>query len=290
MIGKIAHRMQSLMTRGDDRTGEIEPATAGLIARLRDEWNVRNDVVARPDRFGLEQLLQVRASNAHPLNDAPLFMREERADAMPAERLDAAGNLQPLDDAFFKRDRYLLGELTGFVDAVFVEVAFRCVLKRRPDPHGFTLYVQGLRSGSFDRIDILRGLAASREGQQAGVVIEGLARVAFWRRASRAPFAGPLVRWLLALARLPRLAHEQRVFQAQTLAWQQRQARHDATVRLELERLRVAIATLEDVDDEIRDSVVDLSNRLHRQNAERTMTNATSRAAHAAASANRTTT
>ena len=270
MLRRLANQVQGLMARSgamlpDD---DGEPAAIGFVERLRDARR-RDDGPDRPEAFGLRQLLATRALGGAAVVDAPAFLRDERATVLPTERMDVDGRPQPLDEAFFARDRYRLPELTGFADAAFVEIAFRCVLKRRADPAGFGNFVRGLRTGSLDRIDVLRGLAGSGEGRRAGVTIDGLARVAFWRRAGRAPVAGPVVRWMLAFVRLPRAAREQRTFQAQTLAWQQRQAVDVQAIRLELERLKVAVAALDDADGEIAATVADLTDRLRESDAAR---------------------
>ena len=68
-----------------------------------------------------------------------------------------------LQPAFEKRDRYQLNELVGFHDEEFVRTAYRAVLGREPDDAGLAEYLGKLRSGHYNKIDILHSLRFSPE-------------------------------------------------------------------------------------------------------------------------------
>src|ERR1044072_7912967 len=102
-----------------------------------------------------------------------------------------------------KRDRYHLNDLLGFHDEVFVRNAYKVILKREPDDSGMAHFLKNLRSGRYSKLDILSILRFSPEGDNVNVRIEGLGKRSVLRKMYRVPVAGYLLRWLVAIARLP---------------------------------------------------------------------------------------
>ncbi|HEY0319362.1 MAG TPA: methyltransferase domain-containing protein [Pyrinomonadaceae bacterium] len=137
------------------------------------------------------------------------------------------------------QDRYALEELLRYYDAEFIEHAYRAILKREPEGTGYALYLEHLRNGRFDRIDILYSLRSSAEGKERNVKIEGLPGRALLRRLYRLPLLGYLVEWLVGVVKLPLLIREQRRFDGYSQAQQERiQARQEERFQEQQERLR----------------------------------------------------
>ena len=218
-LTNFLRRVGTSETTGPSR--DAEAAAVAFVERVRDEWQVRFQIQSAEStsRFDLRALLRRDPEMPRPTYDeATTYMRENLVDALPTARLDRFGRSHPIDGVFLGRRRYELEELTGFSDAVFVGLAFRCLLKRTPDAFGYGNALRALRAGTLDRIDVLRGLSASAEGRAAGIVVRKLPWHTFWRRAMRVPIAGPVINWLRTVARLPRLDRQLRMLEARTIA------------------------------------------------------------------------
>jgi O-antigen chain-terminating methyltransferase len=102
-------------------------------------------------------------------------------------------------------DRALPTTLSGLIalrDREFVESAYRVVLGRPPDGAGLDHYLQALRGGRLDKIDIIGDLRYSREGRVRGVPLQGLGLRYAVRRAARLPLLDWFTRWLDAMRRV----------------------------------------------------------------------------------------
>ena len=96
-----------------------------------------------------------------------------------------------------------IAALAALPDDVFVPAAYRAILGRDPDPRGRENYARQLRSGAYDKVDVLGDLAFSAEGRHKGVAIPGLRWRYAIRRLGRLRGIGGVVRWLRAASRLP---------------------------------------------------------------------------------------
>lgn len=129
-----------------------------------------------------------------------------------------------LSEEFRQRSdaRYHVKELLKYYDEEFIENAYLAILKREPDPVGYERYLEHIRSGRFDRIDVLASLSISAEGREREVKVEGLLWRARLRRLYRLPVLGYLIEWLVVMARLPLLLRQQRQLEEQTQGQQRR--------------------------------------------------------------------
>lgn len=153
-------------------------------------------------------------------------------------------------------DRYTLDELLKYYDAEFIENAYRAILKREPEGSGYKLYLEHLRSGRFDRLDILASLRYSAEGKERNVKIEGLGGRAGVRRLYRLPIIGYFVELLAEIARLPLLIRQQRQFEGYMQAQQERiQAQH--------ERIVAHVNQVSEHIDEVHASIFDYFRKLY---------------------------
>ena len=125
-----------------------------------------------------------------------------------------------------KREQYQLNDLLGFHDEAFVKNAYKAILKREADDGGLAEYLQHLRSGRYSKLDIVRSLRFSVEGQTANVPIEGLGSLGALRKLYRVPVAGYLLRLAVAIVRLPVLIINHRQLESHTAAQLERIASH----------------------------------------------------------------
>lgn len=123
-------------------------------------------------------------------------------------------------------DHYHINDLLKYHDHIFVWNAYRAILKREPDETGLTQFLTQLRSGRFNKIDILASLRFSPEGKARNVQLDGLPRRPFLRRLYRVPVLGYLLEMIVAVARLPTMIRSQRQFENHTLAQQELLAAH----------------------------------------------------------------
>src|SRR5687768_4152597 len=178
---------------------------------------------------------------------AQILAQQPAADA-PAEGAEAAPILTVAAAPEPARDvPATLEALTALRDRAFVQAAYRVLLGRDVDPSGLASFVQQLRSGALDKVDILGDLRRSPEGQQRAVTIPGLDWRYSVRRLGRRRGVGWLVRWFVALIRLPHLLqvgqrHQAEIEQASVVAEE-----HAAAIQLigtELRELRERTRTL----------------------------------------------
>jgi hypothetical protein len=73
-----------------------------------------------------------------------------------------------------KDNHYHVSDLLRFHDTHFVKNAYQAILKRDPDDEGFRGYLECLRNGDRNKIDILANLRFSAEGRQRKVRVDGL--------------------------------------------------------------------------------------------------------------------
>jgi O-antigen chain-terminating methyltransferase len=123
-------------------------------------------------------------------------------------------------------DQYRLNDLLKFHDADFLNAAYRAILKREPDTFGYNYYLEQLRDGHIDQVDVLAILRFSSEGKLRNVQIKGLALPTFMRRLGHLPVIGYPIRLGIDLLRLPVLSHRTRQHEARLLAQNQTVSEH----------------------------------------------------------------
>lgn len=136
-------------------------------------------------------------------------------------RVELARAFEPNDD-----DEYHLNDLLKFHDADFLNAAYQAILKREPDSFGYNHYLEHLREGHLDKVDVLASLRFSTEGKLKNVQIKGLALPTFIRRLGHLPVIGYLIRLGVGLLRLPVLIHRMRRQEAYSLAQNRIVAEH----------------------------------------------------------------
>lgn len=123
-------------------------------------------------------------------------------------------------------DHYGVSDLLQYHDREFVWNAYRALLKREPDSEGLNTFLEKLRSGRFNKIDVLATLHFSPEGRHNQVTIDGLRLPATIRRLYRVPVIGYVVELVVAVARLPSLLRSQRQIESYLIAQEERLADH----------------------------------------------------------------
>ncbi len=124
------------------------------------------------------------------------------------------------DDSYHARD------LLKYHDRDFVRNAYHAILKREPDAAGFKQFIEGLRAGQLNKIDVLAQLLRSPEGEAKNVRVNGLRRPALFRSIYRLPVAGYLAQLIASLLRLPALLRSQQQLESYLIAQQQLIADH----------------------------------------------------------------
>lgn len=114
--------------------------------------------------------------------------------------------------------RYHVNDLLKYHDRNFIQNAYRAILKRGPDAAGYKAFIESLRSGRLNKIDILAALRYSTEGRSKKVEIEGLLTPALIRKSYRVPVIGYLLNLAVAIARLPSTIRSEQQFTAHVLA------------------------------------------------------------------------
>jgi hypothetical protein len=158
----------------------------------------------------------------------------------PVSTLDAVvATVLPLDHP--QRNEYMLDELVHAHQEAFVELAYRCLLKRAPDAAGSLDVLQRLAAGD-SKIAILGDLRYSTEGRGFAIRVRGLRRRYLFWKLTRLPLLGGIVERLALIAALPQIAREQRRL-GQAVAREDRAA-DAADLAAELRALRDEVAAL----------------------------------------------
>lgn len=160
------------------------------------------------------------------IDDAANEEAEQDEQGKDAERIELLPlKLQP-EFVPHEDDHYHVSDLLKYHDHIFIWNAYRAILKREPDESGLTQFLRQLRSGRFNKIDVLASLRFSPEGKARNVQLDGLPRRPFLRRLYRVPVLGYLLEMMVAVARLPMMMRSQRQFENHTLAQQELLAAH----------------------------------------------------------------
>lgn len=143
-------------------------------------------------------------------------------------------------------NRYHISDLLRYHDRAFVENAFRAILKRPPDATEFARDLKRLRSGEFNKVDLLAALRYSNEGKAKGVELDGLKVPALVRQLGQLPIVGYFIRLALAVARLPNQVRDQREFAGYVLAQNQQIADFINVVSVRLAECKAGVSRLEE--------------------------------------------
>ena len=159
----------------------------------------------------------IRESMAAQQDDQPLahVVQTVSTENGPPQ-LKLQPDFQPSSD-----HRYHINDLLRYHDRVFVQAAYRAVLKRSPDEAELLRDLKQLRSGAINKVDLLAALRFSTEGRGKGVQLDGLMIPAMIRRLGQLPLVGYVIRLGIAFVRLPKLVRDQREFGGYLLAQNQ---------------------------------------------------------------------
>src|SRR5688500_11110751 len=143
-------------------------------------------------------------------------------------------------------NRYHIGDLWRYDDRVFVDSAYRASLKRPADATESARDLKRLRSGEFNKIDLLSALRYSNEGKAKGVEVDGLIVPAMVRRLGELPLIGYFIQWAIAVARLPKQVRDQREFAGYVLAQNQQIADFINAVSARLTEINQGVSRVEE--------------------------------------------
>lgn len=189
-------------------TKEPEFNVESLVAQMREGVERGGSPVGTAVDEMVASDSQARSVNSSSKNQdgQPLEMLE-------LEKLALQPSFQPRTD-----DSYNVQDLLLYHDRNFIQNAYLAVLKRGPDATGYRAFIEGLRSGRLNKIDILARLRFSSEGRAKKVHVKGLFFPAAVRQAYRVPILGYLLNLFIAVARLPNAIRHAQQFEAHVLA------------------------------------------------------------------------
>jgi len=163
---------------------------------------------------------------------------------------------RPAFDEGIERERldYAIGELTGPHYRVFLDQAFRALLKRPPDEAGSELQIRLLAAGA-SKAEVLGNLRWSPEGRRIGTRVRGLLPRYALAKLVRVPLLGYFIEWGLALAGLPLLLRHQRAADTSSAARFGALDEAQTDTRRVLDELRAAHAALDAEHDRRSDAL-----------------------------------
>jgi SAM-dependent methyltransferase len=184
-------------------TGDYEIDVEQLMAEIRE-------AVARREAEGARSLIGATME---------LYDRLLAADDAPVQPLADVPQISLQPELVLRPDdHYHVNDLLKFHDHAFVWNAYKIILKREPDEQGLSQFLQNLRSGRFNKIDVLARLRFSVEGEGKNVRIDGLKGPALLRKFYRVPVLGYALELLVAIIRLPEMLRNQRRFEGHVSA------------------------------------------------------------------------
>lgn len=189
-------------------TKEPEFNVESLVARLREgaERGGAQDGTAMDEQIASD-------SSARSMNSSSTAQDGQSLQIPELAPIRLQQGFEPRTD-----DSYHIRDLLLYHDRNFIQNAYRAILKRGPDATGYRAFIEGLRSGRLNKIDILARLRFSSEGRAKKVRVRGLFFPAAVRQAYRVPVLGYLLNLSVAVARLPNAIRHSQQFEAHTLA------------------------------------------------------------------------
>ncbi|OQY13955.1 MAG: hypothetical protein B6I30_02010, partial [Desulfobacteraceae bacterium 4572_187] len=119
----------------------------------------------------------------------------------------------PDPEKFKIKDHYHINDFLKFRDRNFVMVAYRGILRRRPDSGGLNHFLRNLQSGKMTKAEILGRLRYAPEGKVKRTRVDGL----FWNFLVQSSFSIPVLgyfsRLVFGIGNLPLILHNMRVFE-----------------------------------------------------------------------------
>ena len=119
----------------------------------------------------------------------------------------------PDPEKFEIKDHYHINDFLKFRDRNFVMVAYRGILRRRPDSGGVDHFLGNLRSGKMTKAEILGRLRYAPEGRTKKTKVKGL----FWNSLIQSSFGIPVLgyfpRLMFGIGNLPLILRNMRVFE-----------------------------------------------------------------------------
>ena len=151
-----------------------------------------------------EAILQrdVNGRNTPSPPEADTILHER---AVPEVRLLSLEPIHTIPAFEPKGDGYRLQDFLLYYDLKFVTHAYRGILGRTPDDHGFHHYLNKLREGKLSRVEVLGRLRYAPEGRSRRVKVKGLLPYFLVLSFLRIPVLGYLGRLAAGLLRLPAL-------------------------------------------------------------------------------------
>ena len=172
------------------------------------------------------------------------FVNGSPAAVTPSQRFPEL-KLQP-DFQPRSNNRYHISDLLRYHDRAFVDNSYRAILKRPPDATESARDLKRIRSGEFNKIDLLSTLRYSNEGKAKGVELDGLTLPALMRQLGHIPIIGYFIRLAIAIARLPHQVRDQREFAGYVLSQNQQIADFTNAVSAHITEISEAVWRVED--------------------------------------------
>lgn len=119
---------------------------------------------------------------------------------------------------FSSKESYTIEELCALHDRDFIKNAYLAFLKREADSEGFDKFLNDLRSGRKDKVQILSEIRFSDEGKRNGVKVPSLKKVYLINKLYKIPVLGYILKWFVTLLKLPKLILRMNEFEAYTNA------------------------------------------------------------------------
>jgi O-antigen chain-terminating methyltransferase len=203
-------------------------------------------------RLEIEDLAAVIRESiaAHQNEKTPIRTTQTVSPESSSPQFKLQPDFQPHSD-----HRYHVNDLLRYHDRVFVQAAYRAVLKRSPDETELSRDLTRLRSGNFNKIDLLATLRFTPEGRAKGVQIDGLVVPALIRRLGQVPLLGYVIRLGIAFVRLPNLIRDQREFGSYVLSQHEQMAEFINQISTRVGEYRAELSRLQETNETLKKQI-----------------------------------
>jgi O-antigen chain-terminating methyltransferase len=167
--------------------------------------NITTDVIIKKIKEEVSLIKQASVISVQDKtgNDGIMSMMTSEEDVLLQELLTKTLDCLPQNATLGVKKAYNTSDFLDYHDEIFVRNTYRCILGREPDFPGLQYYLEKLRSGEFNKVEILGRIRYSPEGRSKKIKINNILPLFAINRIYAIPVMGYIARLITGIINLP---------------------------------------------------------------------------------------